>query len=183
MIVAIDSETELRLRALIGTRLLRMVGHRYPNPPLYDDVQLMTDDGAVTQLSLRSQDVGDKLEVFCFSARRLDAPVFSDACDDLRPADFRIDQVLVCRRGEWLDSPETPFEGVGGNPEEQRIGVPDEAPPWTAHALVDAGVVFKDKRGSMLFLQADAFPMVIQCHYSLASGQLACGEERDIASH
>lgn len=182
MIVAIDSETDLRLRALIGARLLRVVGHRYPSPPSYDYVFLITDDGTVTQLSLKSQDVGEKLEVFCLSARRGDAPVASDTCDDLRPADFRIDQILVCRRAEWLDSPEKPFEGVGGNPEEQRIGAADEAPPCTTHAMVDAGVIFKDQRGSTLFLEADAFPMVIQCHYSLASSQLARGEVRAIAS-
>lgn len=182
MIVSIDAETTQRLRGLVGTRLLRLVGHRYPNPSSYDYLQLTTDDGNVTHLSLRSQDVSKKLEVFCFSARGADPMMLSDPCDDVRPADFRIDQVLVCRRAEWLDSPELPVDGVGNNPAEQRFGAPDEAPPWTTHALVDAGLIFVDNRGTTLFLQADAFPMVIQCHYSLGSAQLPRGDARDIES-
>jgi hypothetical protein len=182
MIVAIDTETTLRLRALIGTRLVRIVGHRYPNPASYDYVQLTTDEGTITHVSLQSQEVGEKLEVFYFSARQVDTLTLSDPCDDVRPADFRIDQVRVCRRAEWLDSSDLPGETVGGNPEEQRFGAPDEAPLWATHALVDAGLLFLDERGSMLFLEADAFPLVIQCHYSLASAQLPRGDERNVGS-
>jgi len=141
----------------------------------------MTEDGATTHLSLRGEDVSDKLEVFCFSARRAETLTLSDRYDDVQFGDFRIDQVRVCRRAEWLDSSEAPVDGVGENAQEQRYGTPEEAPPWTSHALVDAGLVFVDKRGSTLQLQADAFPMVIQCRYSVSSGQVPCGDERDIA--
>jgi hypothetical protein len=143
-------------------------------------VQLVTGDGTVTVLSLWSEDVTEKLEVCCFAARAAATLSTSDEYDNFRLADFRIDEVFVLRRAEWLEPPELPGEGIGGNAKQQRIGVLSDAPPWTTHALVDAGVLLVDKRGSRLLFQADAFPLVIQCHYSLSSAVLPQGEARAI---
>jgi hypothetical protein len=179
MIVQIDSDTTLRLRNLKGAKLLSVVGHRYPNPPSYDEVQLHTDRG-VAGVSLRMEDVSEKLEVCCISVSPGAATANREECDELRFADFRIDDILVLRRAEWLEPAEPSVIGIGSNAEQQCIGAPSDARPWLTHALVDAGIVLEDGRGSRLLLQADTFPMVLQCHYSISSSTIPHGEARSI---
>lgn len=178
MIVSIDKETQLRLRGLKGTRLVRVVGRRYPSPPSYDEIQLVTDGGTITSVELRTEDVSEKMEVFCISAREASAVPSPDRCDEIRLADFRVDQVLVLRRAEWLEPLEPGADAVGENPEQQRFGDPSEVPPWLTHALVDAGLMLVDERGSCLVLQADSFPMVMQLHFSVSSASIPRGESR-----
>lgn len=180
MIVSIDNRTVLQLRGLKGTRLARVVGRRYPNPPSYDHVQLVAEDGTVTAVEVRMEDVSEKLEVSCISARELVTVATSDRCDEIWLADFRVDQVLVLRRAEWLEAPEHGVRGVGDNPEQQRFADPSEVPPWATHTLVDAGIMLVDDRGSHLVLQADTFPMVMQFHYSVSSTSIPRGETRTL---
>ena len=178
MIVSIDNNTLLRLRALEGTRIVRVVGRRYPNPPSYDHVQLISGEGNITAVELRTEDVSEKLEVSCVLAREAASATVSDRCDEILLADFRVDQVLVLRRAEWLEPLKHEVGTMGNNPELQRFGNPDDAPPWTTHALVDAGIMLVDERGSSLVLQAGTFPMVMQCHYSVSSASICRGEAR-----
>jgi hypothetical protein len=126
------------------------------------------------------EDVSEKLEVSCISAREVSTVTATDHCDDFRLADFRVDQVLVLRRAEWLEASEHGVEAVGENPEQQRFGEPTEAPLWMTHALVDAAIMLLDNRGSSLLLQADAFPLVMQCHFSLSSASVPRGEARRV---
>lgn len=178
MIVLIDDETALQLLRLVGTRLIRVVGRRYPNPPSYDQVQLVTEGGIVLLIELRIEEVGEKLEVSSISAREVPSVAASGQCDEIRLADFRIDHVLVLRRAEWLEQVADAVGSVGENALEQRFGNPSEAPPWLTHALVDAGIVFLDDRGSQLEFVADAFPLVMQSRYSVSSTKLPHGDAR-----
>jgi hypothetical protein len=180
MIVSIDNETVLRLRGLKGTRLVRIMGRRYPNPPSYDHVQLVTEDGTITAVEVRMEDVSEKLEVSCIAAREVVTVAAPDRCDEIRLADFRVDQVLVLRRAEWLETPEHGVSAVGDSPEQQRFADPSEVPPWTMHALVDAGIMLVDDRGSRLVIQADTFPIVMQLHYSVSSTSIPRGEARTL---
>jgi hypothetical protein len=182
MIVPIDNKTRLRLRALEGARITRVVARRYPNPMSYDRVELVVDDGTVTVVELRSEDVSDKLEVCCITAHVAPSVVASDASDEFRLGDFQVDEVLVLRRAEWLEPPEEPVDVVGENPEQQRYGEANDVPAWLPHALVDAGVLFVDHRGSRLLLEADTFPLVMQCHYTVAPTTLPRGEARSIGA-
>jgi hypothetical protein len=141
---------------------------------------LVTEDGTITGVEVRMDDVSEKLEVSCISAREVPIVAASDECDDLRLAHFRVDQVLVLRRAEWLEPPEHALDIVGENPEQQRFGDPSEVPPWITHALVDAGIMLVDDRGSSLVRQADSFPMVMQYHYSVSSTSISRGEARTV---
>lgn len=180
MTVSIDHETTLRLLELVGTRLVRVVGRRYPNPLSYDQIYLVAEGGRILLMNVRMHDVSDKLEVPCISARGIASIVDSAQCDDIRLADFRVDQVLVLRRAEWLDQPEHAIATVGNRPLEQHSGTPAEAPPWLPHALVDAGMVLVDYRGSQLVIQADAFPLVMQCHYFISTATIPRGDARTL---
>ena len=175
MTVAIDSETAACLRTLRGARLLRVLAERYPNPPSYHRVQLHTERSVIT-VTLRSESVSENLEVCCISARPGEVTSAFDERDEIRPADFRIDQVLVLRRAEWLEPGEPSSVGIGKNPQQHIIGVPDDVRPWFEHTLVDAGLALVDERGSGLSLEADTFPLVLQCRYTVSSSALPRGD-------
>lgn len=179
MIVAIDSNSAHSLRSLIGAQLLRVVGHRYPNPPSYHQVELHTDRG-VTRVALRSEDVCENLEVCCIAATFVEAATTIGECDEMCFADFRIDRVLVLRRAEWLETAEPGFVGEGENAQRHLIAAPHKVQPWFTHALVDAGLELVDERGSRLCLEADSFPLVLQCRYSITSSALPRGDSRSI---
>ena len=181
MIFPIDAETLFRLRGLVGARLVRFIGRRYPNPPSYDSVQLVTQEGTIVSLAVRMEDVADRFEVGSIFAREAGVASDNEQCDDVRLADFRVDHVLALRRAEWLESLDQGVDTAGENPTRQRVGDPSEILPWTTHALVDAGIMLVDNRGSRLLLQADSFPMVMQCHYSIGSTNIPRGEVRDLA--
>src|SRR6185312_15223261 len=166
MIVSIDGDTALRLLRLVGTRLVRLVGRRYPNPISYDSIELVTEGGTVLKIELRMEDVSEKLEVSCITAREVASVSTSGQCDDLWLADFRVDHILVLRRAEWLGAEESRGASVGTAPQQQHFGNPSDAPAWLPHALVDAGLLLVDDRGAQLVLLADAFPMVMQLRYS-----------------
>ena len=180
MIVSIDDYSLEILRRLKGSELVRMLGRRYPNLAAYDHVQLVTARGFIFTVEIRMEDVRDKLEVPCVVVRQMSTITVPDRCDDIRLADFKIDEVHVMRRAEWLDAIEAETPAQGDNPELQKVGNPTEAPVWKAHALVDAGLMLRDLRGSSVVFQADTFPLVIQCHYSVSSERLPFGDAREI---
>jgi len=182
--VPLDPETVTHLRALAGKRLVRLVGRRYPNPPGYFAVRLVSGDGSGTDVSLREENVAPMLDVFCVSARPAAAsemPAAADAAgneaDDLRFADFRVDRVSVLRRGEWIEAVEDDGTTVGRNPMRQSTGRPEEVPPETTSAVVDAGIALLDDRGPAVVLEADLFPLVLQCRYLLRGATPLAGAE------
>ena len=180
MIVSIDDETARLVLRLVGTRLTSVVGRRYPNPLSYDQVQLVIEGGSVVLIEVRMEEISEKFEVSAISAREVPRVATSGQCDEIRLADFRIDHVLVLRRAEWLEQLADAVGCVGENAQQQRFGNPSDAPPSLTHALVDAGIVLVDDRGSQLQLVADAFPLVMQCHYSVSSRKIPQGDGRDL---
>ena len=95
-------------------------------------------------LNLRAVDIASKFEVFVVRVSRLQPVDDVFGRDELILSDFRIAEIDLIRRGEWIEGTET----------EPKV-----------EASVDAGLVLRGSNGVEIEFCADAFPLAFQLRF------------------